>query len=217
LRGRLRELAVREKDHALAAAFAAEEFALRPSLEGYRSLQAAARRAKAWPQVRECVLHSLETGSPAALHPDWPLADTGTAPEPDDRGTRPWHGLLAEIALHEGDHARAIEWFRKLTAKGPRWGGEGLAERLARQVAATHPDESVAIWRDLAERAIAGGNRRAYEESLPYLRLMRRLLEKLGREPEWSAYLAGLRTTHQRKRALLETLTRLKDSPILGE
>jgi uncharacterized Zn finger protein len=46
---------------------------------------------------------------------------------------------------------------------------------------------------------------------------MRRLLEKLGREPEWSAYLAGLRTTHQRKRALLETLTRLKDSPILGE
>jgi len=217
LRGRLRDLAVRENDSTVAAAFAAEEFALRPSLAGYCSLREAAQRAEVWPQVRECVLHSLETGSSPALHPDWPLADTGTSPKADDRDTRPWHGLLAEIALEEGDHARAVEWFRTLTSQGPRWGSEGLAERLARQVAPTHPNESIAIWRDLAKRAIAGGNRRAYEESLPYLRLMRSLLAKLGREQEWSAYLAGLRTTHQRRRALLETLNRVDGGPIIAK
>jgi len=217
LRSRLREFAVHEKDHIVAAAFTAEEFALRPSLAAYCSLREAAQRAEVWPQVRECVLDSLQTGSSAVEHPDWPLPPTGTVPERKGGEPRPSWDLLTEIALDEGDHARALECYRRFLAERPLWGARGLEERVARQVVTTHPDESIAIWRDLAERAIAGGNRRAYEESLPYLRLMRSLLAKLGRDQEWRAYLAGLRTTHQRRRALLETLNRLDEGPIIGE
>jgi uncharacterized Zn finger protein len=216
LRSRLQEVAGREGDHALAAAFVAEEFAFRPSLEGYCSLREAAQHAGVWPQVRECVLDSLQKGSPAVEHPDWPLSQTGTAPQRDSRDTQPSWSLLTDIALDEGDHARALESYRRFTAQRPLWGGGGLEERVAREVVTTYPDESITIWRGLAERAIAGGNRRAYEHSLQYLRLMQRTLEQLGRGQEWSAYLLKLRTEHQRRRALLETLDRLHDRPIIG-
>jgi len=217
LRSRLKDLAARENDHALAAGFAAEEFARRSSLAGYRSLRELAERAGVWPPVRECVLDSLQTGSSAVEHPDWPLPPTGTAPEPKEREPQPSWDLLTEIALDEGDHARALECYRRFLAERPLWGARGLEEQVARDVVTTHPDESIAIWRGLAERAIAGGNRRAYEHSLQYLRPMQHALEQLGRGEEWAAYLSGLRAEHHRRRALLETLDWLNDSPILGK
>ena len=217
LRTRLRELAARDDDHALAAGFTAEEFEDRPSLAGYCNLREAAEQAGVWPQVRDGVLRALETGSAAATHTDWPLPQTGTAPGPKGQQAGPHWALLTEIALDEGDHARALECYRLSAADRPLWGGGRLPEKVAREVAATHPDESLAIWRDLAERAIAGGNRRAYESSLQYLRPMQSLLESLGRGEEWSAYLAQLRTENRRRRALLETLDRLRQCPIMDE
>jgi len=44
---------------------------------------------------------------------------------------------------------------------------------------------------------------------------MRELLTSLGRRDEWESYLAGLRAEHRRKRALLETLERLAERPII--
>ena len=208
---------MRDDDHALAAGFTAEEFGQRPSLAGYRRLREAAQREKVWPQVRDCVLWALETGSAAATHPDWPLPQTGTAPEPKGQQAGPQWALLTQIALDEGDHPRALECYRLFAADRPLWGAGPLEAEVAREVATTHPDESVAIWRHLAERAIAGGNRRAYESSLDYLRPMQRLLQSLDRGEEWSAYLAQLRTEHRRRRALLETLERLHRGPIMDE
>ena len=91
-----------------------------------------------------------------------------------------------------------------------------MADQVAREVATTHPDESIAIWRKLAEQCIAVGNRKGYEASLRHLRPMRRLLIQLGRQDEWERYLADLRETHRRRRALLETLDGLKEGPIIG-
>ncbi len=216
LRRRLRELAAAGDEHALTAAFTAEEFALRPSLAGYRSLREAAQRAAVWEQVRTCVLQSLEDCQPAAAHRGWPLPATGTAPKDDDRQREPSHALLAEIALDEGDPAEALRWYRVCAAEGSAWGGEGLAARVAHGIAATHPDESLVMWKQLAEREIARGNRGGYQESLRYLRPMQDLLRQLGREPEWYEYLTGLRAEHRRRRALLETLGRLDDKPIAG-
>lgn len=87
---------------------------------------------------------------------------------------------------------------------------------MAEQMASTHPDQSIAIWGELAADAIAGGNRRAYESALRHLRPMRDLLTRLGRQGEWETYLADVRAANRRRRALLETLDRLEEGPIIG-
>jgi len=217
LRTRLRDLAGREKNHVLEAAFLAEEFFLRPSLEGYRSLRQATQQVGLWDAVREQTLSALQTGSSPLRGKEWPLPDTGTSPDRERQGSpAPHPHLLTEIALDEGDHAEVLKWYYKASADRFGWGGIGLAERVACEVAATHPDESIAIWRKLAKQCIGRANRSGYEESLRYLRSMRRLLIQSERQDEWEAYLLALREEHRRKRALLETLDALQDGPILG-
>jgi uncharacterized Zn finger protein len=217
LRTRLRELAGKEENHALETAFLAEEFFLRPSLEGYRSLRQATQQVGLWDAVREQTLSALQTGSSPLRGEAWPLPDTSTPPEPERPGAQSLQShLLTEIALDEGDHVEALKWYHKASADRFGWGGIGLAEQVAREVAGTHPDESIGIWRKLAEQCIGRGNRSGYEESLRHLRPLRRLLIQSERQDEWEAYLAALCEEHRRKRALLETLDALQDGPILG-
>jgi len=217
LRSRLRDLAGTEDDRPLEAAFIAEELFLRPSLEGYRKLREATQRLDCWDVVREQTLAALAKGASPLKDKSWPLPDTGISPDGERAAARgPYPHLLTEIALDEGDHAEALKWYRKASADRFGWGGSGLAEQVAREVTQTHPDESIAIWRKLAEQCIAHGNRKGYEASLRQLRPMRRLLIQLGRQDEWDGYLAGLREQHRRRRALLETLDGLKEGPIIG-
>jgi uncharacterized Zn finger protein len=219
LRDRLRGLAGQEGNRALEAAFIAEEFFLRPSIEGFRNLREATQDCGLWASVREQTLTALQTGSSPLGRPDWPLPATGTSPEPQHPNApapRPQPGLLTEIALDEGDHAEALKWYRTASADRFGWGGPALAGQVAREVAKTHPDEAIAIWRNLAERHIGRGGRSGYEESLRYLRPMRRLLIQSKRQDEWAAYLLALRTEHRRKRALLATLDTLQDGPIIA-
>jgi uncharacterized Zn finger protein len=217
LRSRLCELAGREENHALAAAFLAEEFFLRPSLEGYRKLREATQQVGLWDAVREQTLAALQTGSSPPRTAGWPLPDTGASPECERRGAQAAQPhLLTEIALDEGHHTDALKWYHKASVDRFGWGGTALAEQVAREVATTHPDESITIWRGLAEEHINRGNRSGYEDSLRYLRPMRRLLIQSERQDEWEAYLSALREEHRRKRALLETLDTLQDGPIIG-
>ena len=51
--------------------------------------------------------------------------------------------------------------------------------------ALTHPDRAVAIWKELAENEIARVKPRAYQEAVPYLRQVRDVLTRSGREVEW--------------------------------
>lgn len=186
LRTRLRELAGKEGNHAVEAAFIAEEFFLRPSLGGYRKLRDATQRLGCWDVVREQTLIALAKGASLLKDKAWPLPDTGTSPERERATARgPFPHLLTEIALDEGDHAEALKWCRKASVDRFGWDGSDLVEQVAREVATTYPDESIAIWRTLAERCIALGNRKGYKASLRHLRPIRRLLIQMGRQDEW--------------------------------
>jgi uncharacterized Zn finger protein len=217
LRDRLRGLAGKGGDLALEAAFIAEEFLMRPSLAGYQKLREAAQRVDLWDTVREQTLAALQTGSSPLARTDWPLPVTGTSPGPEQRGAGgPDRMLLTQIAIEEGDHAAALKWYRETHPRGSAWGGDILGEAVALAVAESYPDESIAIWKTLTERQILRGDRSGYEASLQYLRPMQRLLMQLERQAEWEAYLLALQTENHRRRALLETLDRLKDRPIIG-
>ena len=124
--------------------------------------------------------------------------------------------MLTEIALDEEDHVEALKRYGEVAGERFGYGEVHLGDEVAHAVAATHPDEAVAIWRKLAELHIGRAKREGYEESLRYLRPMRRLLIDSGRGGEWDAYLSALREEHRRKRTLLETLDTLRDGPILG-
>ncbi|MCK5328599.1 MAG: hypothetical protein KAR36_08345 [Candidatus Latescibacteria bacterium] len=67
----------------------------------------------------------------------------------------------------------------------------------------------------MAEAQIAQVKPSAYEVAVGYLRKAHKVLERLGREKEWKACLAGIRETHRRKRRLLEILDGLDGRRIL--
>jgi uncharacterized Zn finger protein len=214
LRQRLRDIAARRGDTLLVAAFYAEEFLADPHLQGYQALHEGAQAAGVWPELREHLLEALVTGDLAIPAKNWPLPATGLPASPPPHGPQgPRCALLTEIALDEGDHAAALAHYRQATQQ-TAWLPGDLAARVARGIAPTYPDEAAALWQALASRAIAGGNRRAYESSLQYRRPLRRLLLDAGRGEEWEAYLAELRGEHRRRPALLDTLSRLDDHPL---
>jgi uncharacterized Zn finger protein len=62
LRVRLREIATKEGNLALAAAYRSAEFFVQAGLASYKELRGAAERAKVWPEVREWALAFLRHG-----------------------------------------------------------------------------------------------------------------------------------------------------------
>jgi len=159
------------------------------------------------------VVRALQSGGRAQDQPDWPLPDPELPASPRSRTDRsPDVDLLLRIALDEEDNEAALRWHTQL-GRG-MWHRDRVSTRVAAAVADTHPRESIAIWRDLAEQAIARTNRSGYEASLTYLRPLRDILRRLGREAEWEAYLGELRNTHARKRTFIPMLDRLSDGPL---
>ena len=65
-------------------------------------------------------------------------------------------------------------------------------------------------WRELAEQLIARVKPRGYQEAVPYLRQVRDVLIRSGREGEWEEYLAALRQQNKRRPRCLEELDRLE-------
>jgi uncharacterized Zn finger protein len=102
---------------------------------------------------------------------------------------------------------------------GHRWRaspqGHAMEGRVADAVAATHPDRAAEMYRGIIAGLIARTSPSAYVEALPYLRQLRALLRRVGREEDWRQYLAGLRAAERRKRRLMEVLDRLESRSIV--
>jgi uncharacterized Zn finger protein len=245
LRTHLRELAERQKDWPAVAAFRAEEFFTHPSVPGLEELQVAADKAGCGEKVRAAALHFLETGdrpkpaAPAAkavrargpapkktrgkpAGPGWPLPELAAAkPRPNEApwAKGPHWNVLLELALREKRPDDVLKWYDRMEkAKQPGYYGWGAGEysgRVADAVAESHPDRAAAIYRQIAEREIAMTSPAHYEAALPFLRKLRALLQRQGKEEEWNRYLAEVRETNRRKRKLLELLDRLEGRRIV--
>jgi uncharacterized Zn finger protein len=159
-------------------AVAAQKTALinSPSVEQFKSLQQACRKTKKWPEVRAAVLADLE------------LAGRLEA--------------LVEIALHEGDAARAIELLPR--AKG--WGATDLRMKVARAAEKDLPREAVRLYLERVEQEIAGRTRGSYNTAASVLEKARPLFIKLRTERAWAEYVASLRESHKNLPALQDEL-----------
>ncbi len=216
LLGLLIEIAGRHEDWLLVAALRVEAFVARTEIVNYTDAEQASRKAGCWNRVRQALLRFLETGKKPLSGEGWPLPDTGlqwSTPKTPKylrrsaarfRSPFPDHNRLIEVALYEKRTEDALRWFKEAPGEGYH------AEAVAEAVATTHSDVSLGIWRGRAEGLIARVKPSAYQEAMPYLSRMGRLMRGLGRGDEYRGYISGLRRLHKAKRRLMKELDELE-------
>jgi uncharacterized Zn finger protein len=127
--------------------------------------------------------------------------------------------VLLELALAENRPADALHWYDRLNdarrTDPYSWGAGQYSTRVAEAVEETHPDRAIPVYLKAVADYIAQTSPSAYEQALPYLRKLRTILTRLGREEEWASYLTKLRETERRKRKLMEVLDRLDGKRIV--
>jgi uncharacterized Zn finger protein len=245
LREILRGVAEQEDDWITVAAIRAEDFFHDPGIHTLDMLQQAADKAGCGAEVRAAALHFLETGirprpAPASVPatararragkrtapqaptgPAWPLPTPAPHLRPKEAAYSPpgpHFNVLLELALLDKRPDEILRWYDRMTDKRQAsnfgWGGH-YAARVADAVADTHPERALALYREIVEADVAATSPSAYEAALPYLRKVRALLHRLGRDAEWGQYVAGLREKNRRKRRFMEVLDRLESRPIV--
>ncbi len=117
-------------------------------------------------------------------------------------------GALIEIALEEGDVARALELLPREKTPGRlftdhRWEVAKAAEK-------SFPQAAIALYQELAERSIGHRSREAYRQAAEDLKRARKLSEKINAQAEFQAWAQNLRDRYPALRALHDELDRAK-------
>lgn len=156
-----------------------ELFRASPDLSTYQSLQRVAESLDVWNQLHSQLLQSLE-------------------------GQEQW-SLLLQIALEEGDVARALELL-------PRLGGKWYSGRYDLQVAEAaerdYPQEALKIYLQRVEGLIGARGRDNYRTAAELLIRVRELYHSHDASRTWQDYIADLRDRHGRLPALQDELNK---------
>jgi uncharacterized Zn finger protein len=110
-------------------------------------------------------------------------------------------GALISIALHEGDVARALELLPRVSD-----GWHDYKWEVAQAAEKEHPHAAIALYQELAERAIGRRSRGAYQQATTYLQRAKQLSSRLKAHPDWETYMQALRTRYPTLRALHDEL-----------
>jgi uncharacterized Zn finger protein len=151
-----------------------------PSVEQFKALQAVCRKMKNWPAVRAEALTALE------------------------RARR--FDALVEIALHEGDVARALELLPQATG----WGATHLRMNVAEAAEKDLPHEAVRLYLERVEQEIAGRSRGSYSVAASTLKKVKPLFIKLHDQTAWTEYIKFLRESHKNLPALQDELRKAR-------
>ncbi len=177
-----------------------------PVLDSYQRLKAHAVKAGAWSAWRSKALDCLRGADTPGPDGAPNLVGMGDAAGLGSWRTRSFVGWpvgrsrIVEALLWEGDADRA--WHEAVAG--------GCSTRLWMQLAAVravdHPGDALPVYVRQVERLIDQKNRRGYEEAVELMLVVRELTARLGRDDEFSEYLATLRSEHKRKRSLMTLL-----------
>ena len=201
---RLREFAAEEYHrrhrHADAMKLMWVEFAERPFLETYKTLEGHAKKADDWPGWRERALAEIRLRIAKAkkrarwqTRPHWMQADNN-------------HSLLVEILLYEGNPEQA--WCQAQT------GGcsDGLWLRLAAGREKEHPEDAAPIYLKYAEAGIASTSNGRYEEPVSLLARTAAVMKRLDRSEEFVCNLEALRLRYKIKRNFVKLIEQKRKS-----
>ncbi len=216
LRERLLEIRKKEKNQQAVAAIQVEEFVRYPNLKTYKTCGKAAKKIKAWPEVREFLLDFLEAGNLPWGHEKWNLPKTGLdAPKPRKRDLFPMLEKLIDIAILEKKPDQVLRWYDQLPKN--RFSRPWVDENdVALAVETYAPDRAVEMWKRKAEGLIALVKPKAYQEAAVYLKKAGKLMVREKKSSEWKRYLQNLKQEQKRKRRLVEILDGLLGKPIIS-
>ncbi|MGH7846557.1 MAG: SWIM zinc finger family protein [Candidatus Binatia bacterium] len=193
---RLREFLAEEyhrrKRHDEAMALIWDEFTESPSLEQFKKLKAHADRIGHWEPWRERMLEHLRKTIAEAKHER--LKDRW-----------PWY--------HKADHSELVRiflWEKDVDTAWREAQEGGCSNNLWLELAAKrekeHPQDAVPIYQREIEPTLDQKNNSAYEQAIRFLRKVRELMVRLGREPEFANYLDKVRAAHKPKRNFMKLL-----------
>ena len=151
-----------------------------PSLEGYKQLQELGQKAGTWEQLRHNILQKLQQKKQLLL--------------------------LTHIAFYEKNIERVLELFPQLK----EWEQSRFRQPLAQAIETTHPQMSIALYKQLATRAIEQKNRHAYREAIQHLQRVKAVCEACNTQADWTEYVAQLRSQYSTLRALHDELSKAK-------
>jgi uncharacterized Zn finger protein len=124
--------------------------------------------------------------------------------------------LQIEIALDEGQIERALQLLlaerqTKDTRNGPYGPGNfDVGIEVAKAAEASHPQESIEIYKAYVETRIEWRGRGNYQVACQYLTSIRRLYQGLNRNDAWAKYIAALREQHRNLPALKDEMAKAK-------
>jgi uncharacterized Zn finger protein len=195
LDGRLREFLAdayhRRKRHAEAMALIWAAFCESMELKTYQDLLAHAQRSRQRDLWRDRALAQIRE---TIAKPRLRRTAHAWSPAPAD------HSLLVRIFLWEKSPQSA--WDEALA------GGciEELWLRLAAGREQSHPQDALDVYRRQIEPTLGKTNDEAYRQVVAYLRKIRMLMVRLGREREFRELIDALRATWKRKRNFIKLL-----------
>jgi uncharacterized Zn finger protein len=184
LRKLLREIAGKQGDAPLVAAYDAEEFFRHPSVHAFGTLLASARQAGCEKAVREAALRYLETGQrPEPGKPrkgakapgGWPLPPLSAGEQPGgpqkEPAPQPQVVVLLELAIVENRPDDVLHWYDNYAqVQQPAVARLGTWQaRVADAVARTHPNAPPSCIASSSSSTSTGSPPSAYEEARPYL------------------------------------------------
>lgn len=115
-------------------------------------------------------------------------------------------GALVEIALDEGDVAGALE----LLPCAGRHGRPDYRQEVAEAAEKDHPQEALALYREMSGSAIGERPRGSYQKAAQHLKRARALYERLGARDDWDAHLRELRARYANLPALQDELRKAR-------
>ncbi len=200
----------------------------------------AAAKAGCEDSIRGIALNFLETGvsplsSPGkasvkgAANAEWPL------PMPDyllpllnngsnfGRPASPHFDVLIDMAIADHRHDDVLRWYDAMSAgqqyRGSMtwYGSGGYGDRVAAAVTESHPERSLAIYRQRVDDHLPHASASAYEAVAGYLRKMRPIFQGLHRNSEWDGLLADIRLRYKNRPKFMEILDKLDPRPIVEQ
>jgi uncharacterized Zn finger protein len=155
-------------------------FTMTATQQDYQALRDVGRETPQWPAIRERALNLLRK---QATKQNWYAADT-----------------LAAVLLDEGEIDEAWQVTQAHNC------GEQIRLAVTARRAETYPADAIAIYRPLAEAAVAQTNNHGYERAAQLLLMMRPLFARTGEN--FTGYVTALKETNRRKRNFLAELHR---------
>ncbi len=184
----------RRKRHDEAMRLIWAEYTESPSLEQYRNVKAHSERIGQWEQWREKALAYLRSEIARAK-----------SERQIDRWARYRHADHSELV-------RIFLWEKDLETAWREAQGGGCSNDLWRELAAQrekeHPEDALPIYQRQVEPTLDRKNNDAYAEAMGFLRKVRELMIRLGREAEFTNYLDKVRAAHKPKRNFMKLLDR---------